>query len=168
MVAQVSLASIMATISMVGKEQNYTTSGVLCVKDAPLRLMRIISDTGAEVSRYAKIWQSFLAFKQWANENGYKEGLTIDRIDNNGDYCPENCRWVDRKTQANNLEVTVKIKVIDTEKTLHEWADFLGINPYTLYDRLRAGWPPERALFERVSLNKYEHQKKALEAMKNE
>lgn len=113
-------------------------------------------------------WQSFLAFKQWANENGYKEGLTIDRIDNNGDYCPENCRWVDRKTQANNLEVTVKIKVIDTEKTLHEWADFLGINPYTLYDRLRAGWPPERALFERVSLNKYEHQKKALEAMKDD
>lgn len=57
-----------------------------------------------------------------------------------------------------------------------EWAEgnqwetpitlFLGINPYTLYDRLRAGWPPERALFERVSLNKYEHQKKALEAMK--
>lgn len=72
------------------------------------------------------------------------------------------------KTVANNLEVTVKIKVIDTEKTLHEWADFLGINPYTLYDRLRAGWPPERALFERVSLNKYEHQKKALEAMKDE
>lgn len=112
--------------------------------------------------------ESFLAFKKWADENGYKEGLTIDRVDNNGDYCPENCRWVDRKTQANNLEVTVKIKVIDTEKTLHEWADFLGINPYTLYDRLRAGWPPERALFERVSLNKYEHQKKALEAMKDE
>lgn len=41
MVAQVSLASIMATISMVGKEQNYTTSGVLCVRDAPLRLMRM-------------------------------------------------------------------------------------------------------------------------------
>ena len=98
-------------------------------------------------------WKSFLAFKKW--------------VDNNGNYCPENCRWVDRKTQANNLEVTVKIKVIDTEKTLHEWADFLGINPYTLYDRLRAGWPPERALFECVSLNKYEHQKKALEGMKN-
>nr|DAE79564.1 MAG TPA: hypothetical protein [Caudoviricetes sp.] len=59
MVAQVSLASIMATISMVGKEQNYTTSGALCVKDAPLRLMRIISDTGAEVSRYAKIGKVF-------------------------------------------------------------------------------------------------------------
>lgn len=68
---------------------------------------------------------------------------------------------------ASILEVTVKNKVIDTEKTLHEWADFLGINPYTLYDRLRAGCPPERALFERVSLNKYEHQKKALEAMKD-
>lgn len=59
MVAQVSLASIMATISMVGKEQNYTTSGVLCVRDAPLRLIRIISDTGAEVSRYAKIAKFF-------------------------------------------------------------------------------------------------------------
>lgn len=59
MVAQVSLASIMATISMVGKEQNYTTSGVLCARDAPLRLIRIISDTGAEVSRYAKIGKVF-------------------------------------------------------------------------------------------------------------
>ena len=61
MVAQVSLASIMATISMVGKEQNYTTSGVLCARDAPLRLIRIISDTGAEVSRYAKIGKALSA-----------------------------------------------------------------------------------------------------------
>lgn len=71
MVAQVSLASIMATISMVGKEQNYTTSGALCVKDAPLRLMRIISDTGAEVSRYAKIGKA-KAIEAWNRraENG--------------------------------------------------------------------------------------------------
>lgn len=59
MVAQARLASIMETISMVEREQNYTTSGVLCVKDAPLRLIRIISDTGAEVSRYEKIGKVF-------------------------------------------------------------------------------------------------------------
>lgn len=45
---------------------------------------------------------SFVAFYEWAISNGYAEGLSIDRIDVNGNYCPENCRWVDMKTQQNN------------------------------------------------------------------
>jgi hypothetical protein len=47
-------------------------------------------------------WQDFSQFREWALNSGYKENLTIDRIDVNGDYCPKNCRWVTNIIQSNN------------------------------------------------------------------
>ena len=51
---------------------------------------------------YHEDWENFDNFEKWALSNGYSEGLTIDRINPDGNYCPDNCRFVDRKVQNNN------------------------------------------------------------------
>jgi hypothetical protein len=102
-------------------------------------------------------WQnSFESFKIWSEANGYIEGLSIDRIDNNGNYSPSNCRWVTMKEQANNQRNTLRIEYLGVTKTLHEWADSLGIRSATLYYRIyKLGWSIERAFTEKVSLNRH-------------
>lgn len=99
-------------------------------------------------------WSDFVAFRNWALKNGYQEGLTIDRIDNDGPYSPENCRWTTKKVQNNNQSTTTIIKVGDVEKPLHIWADFIGIPPEALRRRLYDGWNVERALFEKIDTTK--------------
>ncbi|MDL2273456.1 hypothetical protein LJC34_02775 [Oscillospiraceae bacterium OttesenSCG-928-G22] len=92
-------------------------------------------------------WEhDFKTFYEWALSNGYSEHLTIDREDNNGDYSPENCRWVTMKVQANNRRNNRVLSYHDETHTLAEWAEITGINYNTLKHRLRLGWPPERAL----------------------
>lgn len=92
----------------------------------------------------------FMAFYDWAISNGYSEDLTIDRIDNSKGYSPENCRWTDMKTQANNTRWNHKITYKGETKTLSEWADFLGIKSNTLNYRLRRGWNVERAFSKKL------------------
>lgn len=80
--------------------------------------------------------KGYLAFKEWAIANGYKDNLTLDRIDSNKDYCPENCRWVSPKAQSNNIRTNVYLTYNGQTKTLSQWADLLGINYHTLYSRI--------------------------------
>ena len=86
-------------------------------------------------------------FYHWAMNNGYNDNLTIDRIDVDGNYCPENCRWVDYKTQNNNKRNTPYIAYNGETHTPSEWADITGISMKAIYDRIiRDKWPVEKAL----------------------
>jgi hypothetical protein len=94
-------------------------------------------------------WKNdFLAFKEWALANGYKEGLTIDRIDVNGNYEPSNCRWVTVIEQANNTRRNHILNYNGQSKTIAEWARITGIKPDTIQHRIRRNWTVERALTE--------------------
>lgn len=89
---------------------------------------------------------SFETFRDWAMANGYQEGLTIDRIDVNEDYKPENCRWVTVKEQENNRRNNRKITFKGETKTLSQWSAETGINRGTIQWRLNHGWTVEKAL----------------------
>jgi hypothetical protein len=87
-------------------------------------------------------------FYRWAIKKGYKKGMSIDRIDNDGDYSPENCRWSDWKMQGNNRRTCHYIKIGKVKKTVTEWAEFFGISPDTALDRYSKGLPIEQIFFD--------------------
>lgn len=74
------------------------------------------------------------------------DGLTLDREDFDGGYCPENCRWVDWQTQANNKASNYSITVKGETRTLSEWAKICGAFPSTIKDRIKRGWPVDVAV----------------------
>lgn len=91
---------------------------------------------------------SFPVFRQWAISNGYGEGLQLDRIDNDGNYCPENCRWVTPSQNSRNTRRTKKIRAFGETKSVVEWANDPRclVNSISLRTRLRRGIAPELAL----------------------
>lgn len=101
---------------------------------------------GRGVSVCAEWKCDFLSFFNWASSSGYKDGLTIDRIDVNGDYCPENCRWVPIVEQANNKRNNTYLTYHGETKTISQWARELKISPQTISSRLRYGFSMEKVL----------------------
>ena len=84
-------------------------------------------------------WRNdFKAFYNWSMQNGYKKELSIDRIDVNGDYEPNNCRWVDNIVQANNTRSNHFIEYNGERKTIAEWGRKLGISYSGLWRKLKA------------------------------
>lgn len=90
---------------------------------------------GRGITMYAEWENDFMSFYDWAMENGYKENLTIDRIDVNGNYCPKNCRWVTQKEQNRNTRKNRLITFNGETHCIGEWAEITGINKSTLCTR---------------------------------
>ena len=91
-------------------------------------------------------WKNnFQAFYDWAMSNGYRDDLTIDRIDNNGNYCPENCRWATMKEQCNNTRSNTLITYNGKTQTMAQWAKEIGMPYHKLVVRIARGWDVERA-----------------------
>ena len=86
------------------------------------------------------------AFKKWALENGYAENLTIDRIDCNKGYSPENCRWVSMKVQQNNKRNNRLITHNGKTQTIAQWCEELGLPFSTVKNRLNRHLPTEKVL----------------------
>lgn len=91
-------------------------------------------------------WSDFRNFRDWSNANGYDDSLTIDRIDGNKGYSPENCRWVDWKTQTRNKSNNINITRNGETKCLKDWCTELGLKYRSICQRIERGWDKEKAL----------------------
>lgn len=91
-----------------------------------------------------KAWQKYEGFRNWALKNGYSDMGTIDRINPDENYCPENCQWVDMKTQANNRRSNRIIQYKNNSYTATQFAEKVGLSKSTVFNRLNLGWSPSR------------------------
>ena len=100
---------------------------------------------GGRGIKVCKAWTDhFAAFYEWAIENGYRKGLTIERIDNNDGYNPSNCTWADRQTQNRNTRHCCYVTIEGDRMTLSEAADRFNIPYNTIHSRYYTyGWPDE-------------------------
>ena len=101
---------------------------------------------GAKGITVCNEWKSFEPFAEWAKMSGYSDNLSIDRIDVNKGYSPENCRWATLVEQANNKTNTKYLTYNGETKSIAEWAKELGMTYKKLYKRIYVGWDVERAL----------------------
>lgn len=96
-------------------------------------------------------WKEYTTFREWALKNGYdasapRGGCTIDRIDPDGDYCPNNCRWVSSFTQQNNKRTTPMLTIKGKTAPLTEWARETGLPRGLIYSRYKRGWTGEELI----------------------
>ena len=92
-------------------------------------------------------YKGLKAFVEWAYKNGYDDTLSIDRIDNDGPYSPDNCRWVSMIIQANNKRDSVYITANGETYTLAQWEAASGINQNTIRRRLNSGYIPRDCIY---------------------
>lgn len=95
----------------------------------------------------------YVHFRDWALANGYEDGLTIERLDVNGNYEPSNCAWKTVKEQNNNRRTNVFLEYNGERHTLAQWAEILNVPKATIKDRYSKGWSTEDILFYKGNKN---------------
>jgi len=105
-------------------------------------------DYGGKGIKVCKEWHDFNKFYSWCINNGIQAQLFLDRIDNDGDYKPSNCRFVTRKENNNNKSNNTYLNAFGEQKTLSQWVDDkrCKVKYATLQKRLRLGWDSEDAI----------------------
>jgi hypothetical protein len=97
----------------------------------------------------------FLSFVYWSLSNGYEEGLTLDRINNDGNYEPSNCRWVTFKVQSNNRSTNKFIEYNNKRLTYKQWSQELGVRYEILKDKSNNGKTLDTIIKEEEKFKKY-------------
>lgn len=83
-------------------------------------------------------------FFEWAFANGYRDNLTIERIDNDKDYCPENCTWIPKEQQPKNKRQNILITYKGKTMCTSDWAKEIGINANAIRYRFKHGWGEDK------------------------
>lgn len=104
------------------------------------------ADYGGRGIKVCAEWEDFKNFYGWAINNGYQDGLEIDRIDNNEDYRPDNCRWVTRKVNSRNRRSNALFRYKGKTMTMIELAEIAGISKRAMQHRIKRGWSIKRAV----------------------
>ena len=107
---------------------------------------------GGRGIRVCPEWDDYVAFRDWAISNGYSDNLTIDRIDVDGNYCPENCRWITQQEQQRNRRNNHYVDYKGQRYILKDLARLKGMGWTTLKYRLEKGWSVEDAVDKPIRL----------------
>lgn len=108
-------------------------------------------------------WDSYENFRDWAISVGYEPGLTIERIDVNGNYCPENCKWISLEKQARNRTTTRWVEYDGKRMSLAEAAELANLPYKEVHFRLQHGWSEYDALHTPMLSNKDSLRQKCIE-----
>lgn len=111
---------------------------------------RAYSDYGGRGISVCKQWHDVCTFYKWAMCSGYKDDLTIEHVDNDGDYSPSNCIWIPQSQQQKNTRRSRRITFDGRTQILADWIRETPIKKQTVMSRLRLGWPIEKALTEPI------------------
>lgn len=101
---------------------------------------------GGRGIRVCEEWNDYLSFYQWGIANGYEKGKQLDRINNDGNYEPSNCRWATIIENNNNKRNTKYFTIDKMTHTLTEWCQIYNVRRSTVEDRIKRGWEIEKAL----------------------
>ena len=112
-------------------------------------------DYGGRGIKVCREWlKDFMKFYDWSMSHGYTDKMSIDRIDNDKGYSPDNCRWVDMIVQSNNRRGNKVFEINGSKKTVAELSREYGVDRHLIYNRLRLGWDIKKALSQPVDTSK--------------